>query len=222
MKFKALAIAAGLAAISSAAQAADYLPFGVQNNVNESTVLGGGWSECYSEAYGANGTSISSILSGCSAGSRLMLAGRATGSDTLLVLAQAATSDVTFNTGGSNNTHNANGVEWYFSNNYSWGFAPGGSSVSLNSCDIQDSTSFGTGPTVNQRLCWHTGGGAMNGGWRIGAIDFLNSSSDYEKVIFTYTGDGGGAVPEPATWALMIGGFGLAGASLRRRRAVTA
>ena len=26
------------------------------------------------------------------------------------------------------------------------------------------------------------------------------------------------AVPEPATWALMIGGFGLAGAALRRRR----
>ncbi len=29
-------------------------------------------------------------------------------------------------------------------------------------------------------------------------------------------------VPEPASWALMIGGFGLAGASLRRRRAATA
>lgn len=28
-----------------------------------------------------------------------------------------------------------------------------------------------------------------------------------------------GAVPEPATWALMIGGFGAAGAMLRRRRA---
>jgi PEP-CTERM motif len=30
------------------------------------------------------------------------------------------------------------------------------------------------------------------------------------------------AVPEPTTWALMIGGFGLAGAALRRRRAAAA
>ena len=30
------------------------------------------------------------------------------------------------------------------------------------------------------------------------------------------------SVPEPAAWALMIGGFGLAGASLRRRRASVA
>ena len=30
---------------------------------------------------------------------------------------------------------------------------------------------------------------------------------------------GGGTVPEPAAWALMIGGFGLAGVALRRRRA---
>jgi len=31
-----------------------------------------------------------------------------------------------------------------------------------------------------------------------------------------------GAVPEPATWALMIGGFGMAGGMLRRRRAAAA
>ncbi len=32
----------------------------------------------------------------------------------------------------------------------------------------------------------------------------------------------GGGVPEPATWTLMIGGFGLAGMALRRRRALAA
>lgn len=31
--------------------------------------------------------------------------------------------------------------------------------------------------------------------------------------------DPGPGIPEPGTWALMIGGFGLAGAALRRRRA---
>ena len=35
--------------------------------------------------------------------------------------------------------------------------------------------------------------------------------------------DNGGAVPEPASWALMVGGFGLMGMAMRRRRpAVTA
>lgn len=33
-----------------------------------------------------------------------------------------------------------------------------------------------------------------------------------------FTGEGAVAVPEPATWALMIGGFGVAGGALRRRR----
>jgi hypothetical protein len=27
------------------------------------------------------------------------------------------------------------------------------------------------------------------------------------------------AVPEPATWAMMIGGFGMVGAAMRRRKA---
>ena len=35
------------------------------------------------------------------------------------------------------------------------------------------------------------------------------------------TADFAGGVPEPTTWALMLGGFGLAGAALRRRRAAT-
>lgn len=48
----------------------------------------------------------------------------------------------------------------------------------------------------------------------------LNGSSVYVDN-FTYE-PAGNAVPEPATWALMIGGFGAAGAMLRRRKAVVA
>jgi hypothetical protein len=42
---------------------------------------------------------------------------------------------------------------------------------------------------------------------------------------FSFAGlwtDVGTGVPEPATWALMLGGFGLAGVALRRRRTVAA
>ncbi|WP_293907435.1 PEPxxWA-CTERM sorting domain-containing protein [Phenylobacterium sp.] len=44
-------------------------------------------------------------------------------------------------------------------------------------------------------------------------------SADFDNIVATPFG---GAVPEPSTWALTIGGFGLAGATLRRRRAAIA
>ena len=36
------------------------------------------------------------------------------------------------------------------------------------------------------------------------------------------SGRGASAAPEPASWALMIAGFGLVGAGLRRQRTATA
>jgi hypothetical protein len=47
-------------------------------------------------------------------------------------------------------------------------------------------------------------GGTVAGGW---SLDIVTSA---------------GGVPEPATWAMMIGGFGLAGTAIRRRRSTTA
>jgi hypothetical protein len=54
--------------------------------------------------------------------------------------------------------------------------------------------------------------------------------NDGAKIYATFTlenapivgGGGVGAVPEPTSWALMIGGFGMAGGMLRRRRATAA
>ncbi|WP_397419528.1 PEPxxWA-CTERM sorting domain-containing protein [Phenylobacterium sp.] len=42
-----------------------------------------------------------------------------------------------------------------------------------------------------------------------------------QNIVYEFT-PGGTIVPEPATWALMIGGFGAAGTMLRRRRALAA
>jgi hypothetical protein len=50
------------------------------------------------------------------------------------------------------------------------------------------------------------------------------SSTDFGGVLyddFTFT-PGGGAVPEPSTWAVMLLGFGLTGAMVRRRRPAAA
>lgn len=41
-----------------------------------------------------------------------------------------------------------------------------------------------------------------------------------QQAILEVTDLGGNALPEPATWALMIAGFGLVGLAVRRRRAV--
>jgi hypothetical protein len=59
----------------------------------------------------------------------------------------------------------------------------------------------------------------LDAGQKIGlAIDYAGLYyNDSTGVRFTLNGPGG--VPEPATWALMIVGFGGAGAMLRRRRA---
>jgi hypothetical protein len=39
-------------------------------------------------------------------------------------------------------------------------------------------------PGPDLRLCWHTNGSFLVGGWRCGANDFLNTSTAYERLIF--------------------------------------
>jgi hypothetical protein len=239
MKFvKPLLASAAVLAWAGAAAAATYLPVGPKTNVAMSTVTGGGWHQCYSDTYfGAlpSGPSISSILSACD-GAHLMLAvvdNYTNGpSDTLLLLAQALRADVTFDTGDNNatgTTHLANGSEWYFSNGIgakvtgAWGFAGAGQAVKLNTCDVNDTGRFG-GTALNliggaTRLCWQTDESLLTGGWRAGNNFFLTDSvraPKFQRIVFT-DAKPDAAVPEPASWAMMIAGFGLVGGAMRRR-----
>jgi hypothetical protein len=206
---RTLAVAAALAA--APASAATYLPVGPQLNVGLSTVTSGGWTLCYSATMATIfGTSAATTLAACT-GDLMMLAGRETGSGNLLVLAQALKTDVLFNTGAANNnvTNIANGTGWYNADNWSFGFVPAGDTPTKFECD----TANGLG-----RLCIHTL--SFTGGYRINNIFDLNESADYEKLVFTASS--GAVVPEPASWALLIAGFGLVGAAARRRRVARA
>jgi len=73
--------------------------------------------------------------------------------------------------------------------------------------------------------------GAVTDSTRIGRIVFTESDDNdqfpdanvgYDTFRYAPVIPGDGGVPEPATWAMMILGFGLAGTAFRRRRALAA
>lgn len=65
-------------------------------------------------------------------------------------------------------------------------------------------------------------------GWQFGNLGVLPDSiqnegtADADMNLWAFVAGDGGAVPEPATWALMIAGFGLVGVAARRRGGLVA
>lgn len=87
----------------------------------------------------------------------------------------------------------------------------GGGETVLEGVDIWGGTPAGDGNRSNGFRVYY-GFGAT----KVTSITFESSQDAFEF-------DGlAGVVPEPASWALMIGGFGMAGAMIRRRKAALA
>ncbi|UJR10947.1 hypothetical protein I4U23_015132 [Adineta vaga] len=146
---------------------------GVQLNLNPNS-LPNGWSLCYNATYSSSMTSldISTILSSCNQ-AKLLLGCREVNNETLAVAAMGNRADVLYDCNTTSScTHVANGVGWYFSDSYSWGFVNGSDTVSRSSCDTQNTN-------AEYRLCWHT---KANGGYRCGAT--TNTGSSWMKVIY--------------------------------------
>lgn len=145
---------------------------GVQNDVPIDSL--NGWSLCFSALYSENTATTGMMQSQCTK-TNLIVACRATGDSVLRVMAQAPRADVFHEDGDGRETSRlVNGAQWYFSNNYSMGFAPQGEAVYRFSADTLN-------PTSNDRLSWHTHTN-INIGWRCG--DQIGDWTSWEKLIF--------------------------------------
>jgi len=156
---------------------------GPQRDLKQSLLEDEGWEVCHTSVFGSGSSALGSILYGtCRIGAELMLACRPIeqvgGYFTLA--AYAPREDVTFNTGYNNiyTTHTANGSEWYYDSDQSWGFAPEGASVYKNPCD------FGVQEEKDYRMCMHTDKGDLDQGFRCGDdANSLQISTTWERVI---------------------------------------
>jgi len=196
------------------AYAQTYLPIGPQMNVSVNTIIQGGWEPCYADTYDVHMDS-DTVLANCTGG-RLMLACLETGSTVVSLLAQGERSDVTFDTGNTQDLHIANGVGWYFNDSSldSWGFVRAGDTVSKNNCDTDESGAN------DERLCWH-----LNdfGGYRCGAVTDLNDSQVFQRVVFQPLVQTS-SIPTLSEWGLMAmaGILAIAGLLFMRRRKAAA
>jgi len=148
---------------------------GVQNGVAMADALAGGFQVCFSDLYNAD-LDHAGMQAACD-GDTVMVACREVGQPDFLVSAMGARGEVFRATPAEQegSTHTHNGVQWYYNDNWSFGFAPAGVPVRLNQADVEGD------PGAAQRLSWHTIGNS--GGYRCGATAGLNANAGWERIV---------------------------------------
>ncbi len=153
---------------------------GVRSDVPDADLVG--WRPCHTDLYSGSGTRVDALVAGCD-GDYVMLGCRPVGSATWNLLAMGEWAEVFTDTGsGQQNARTAhahNGVEWYFSDQWSIGFAPGGEVVNRNTCDVEQ----GRG---DERMCWHTSRETLSAGYRCGTWTGAGGQQRFERAVWTY------------------------------------
>jgi hypothetical protein len=171
--------------------APSYYPCGPQQNVPISTITNAGWTQCYSEDFGADmgGNSIDPILQSCT-GTYLIFLGKELEGDTALLMAAGPSASISLET-PLDSPNSINGSWWYYTkvvdeNDGSFGFA-GSQSISQDSCDTGDEDE-----TSSFRYCLHLNDN-LYGGYRIGtlgtdyeALNLNDGPTDYLKVVYQF------------------------------------
>lgn len=105
--------------------------------------------------------------------------------------------------------------------NYDWAFI-GGQANSLDVSLAGVTHSFCCSGTDNIDAAYSHDGFGFIGDGGVATLSFLVNDDPNDSTDTIIDNVNVHGVPEPATWALMLGGFGMAGAALRRRRALAA
>jgi hypothetical protein len=147
------------------------LYWGIGPQLNLSLSMLNGWSLCYNNTYNVplNGFQLITILNQCNKSKLLLGCGPLITPNIYSVAAMDYRINVLYNC--SNNyscSHISNGLQWYFSDNSSWGFAGQSDNILRNPCDTTTTSPY-------TRLCWHTVPGWD--GYRCSSILF-NTSID--------------------------------------------
>ena len=162
---------------------ADYYPSGPQQNVSEETLRNNGWTLFYEQTYAtAIGNTTAPIRP---SGQYVILSGKAVGSSNIL-LAAAAPTDQVFTETVKDTPQLINGTYWYYTLDVNFGGGPGYGSIGFaptNNINQNVADFLTTGPL---RLSWHLV--ANTGGFRIGDVTDLNSSTAYLKQVWTWNG----------------------------------
>ncbi len=204
-KFLKVALVSVVLSVSGFANAG-LIPFGIQTDIDTTTLTNNGWSLNFQSVWGSQAAHDYEMFAGIALDEYVFIGALDTNTTNIALGAAILYSDLLSYTTG-NNTNDYNGASWYFRNDYSMGFADIGETISLNSAD----TSTDSGAL--SKLSWHMHDD-YTAGYRVGNY-FSNNSGAFEKVVFRASATN---VPEPSTLAIFaLGMIGLASRRFKKQ-----